>query len=171
LNVLHPRFASRRPGIGRVGPGDAGSEQRPIENILTVLLNAITAYNQSSEYHLCTFSQPGLGGLQLDCMCSGLLISQLPEFTPLMFSNWRFGPLVVALAVALNGHPDLAILAAVLFSGITFGLTHDTWNHVWFTGLCYGLPMAVVFVTQDWEHAVGAHYMINFVPCMVDGLP
>lgn len=78
-------------------------------------------------------------------------------------------PLCYALLQpAFNGHPSRAILAVVLFSGITFGLTHGhTWNYFWFTGLCYGLPMAVVFVTQDWEHAVGAHYMINFVPWLM----
>ena len=32
------------------------------------------------------------------------------------------------------------------------------------TGMLYGLPMAVVYAKRDWEHAVGAHYMINFIP-------
>ena len=32
------------------------------------------------------------------------------------------------------------------------------------TGLLYGLPMAVVFTRRDFEHAVGAHYMINMIP-------
>jgi hypothetical protein len=75
-------------------------------------------------------------------------------------------PLCYALLrPAFVGRPGLALIAAVLFSGITFGLTHGhTWEHFWFTGLCYGVPMAVVFATRDWEHAVGAHYMVNFVP-------
>ncbi len=75
-------------------------------------------------------------------------------------------PLCYALLrPAFVGHPGLALMAAILFSGITFGLTHGhTWKHFWLTGLCYGVPMAVVFAMQDWEHAVGAHYMINFVP-------
>ena len=30
--------------------------------------------------------------------------------------------------------------------------------------LGYALPMAVVFVRRDWEHAVGAHYAINVLP-------
>jgi hypothetical protein len=78
-------------------------------------------------------------------------------------------PLCYALLrPAFSGHPGLSIMAAALFSGITFGLTHGrTWEHFWLTGLCYGLPMAVVFATQDWEHAVGAHYMVNFVPWLM----
>jgi hypothetical protein len=31
-------------------------------------------------------------------------------------------------------------------------------------GLGYGLPMAVIFARRDWDHAVGAHYMINMMP-------
>lgn len=75
-------------------------------------------------------------------------------------------PLCYALLrPAFVGRPGLALIAAVLFSGITFGLTHGhTWEYFWITGLCYGVPMAVVFTMRDWEHAVGAHYMVNFVP-------
>jgi len=75
-------------------------------------------------------------------------------------------PLCYALLrPAFDGHPGLALIAAVLFSGITFGLSHGrTWKHFVLTGLCYGVPMAVVLATRDWEHAVGAHYIINLVP-------
>ena len=34
-------------------------------------------------------------------------------------------------------------------------------------GLLFGLPMAVVFARRDWEHAVGAHYMINMFPTLM----
>jgi membrane protease YdiL (CAAX protease family) len=62
-------------------------------------------------------------------------------------------------------HPALPILAAVLVSGITFGLGHDrTLERFLTSGLLYGLPMAVIFARRDWEHAVGAHYMINKIP-------
>jgi hypothetical protein len=81
---------------------------------------------------------------------------------------FRLFPIPLCYALlrpAFNGYPVLALMAAVLFSGITFGLSHGrVWKHFVFTGLCYGVPMAVVFVTRDWEHAVGAHYMVNFVP-------
>ena len=75
-------------------------------------------------------------------------------------------PLCYALLrPAFNWHQGLAVMAAVLFSGITFGLAHGrSWNRLLFTGLCYGLPMAVVFARRDWEHAVGAHYMVNLIP-------
>jgi hypothetical protein len=32
------------------------------------------------------------------------------------------------------------------------------------TGLLYGVPMAAIFAKSDWEHAVGAHYMVNMIP-------
>jgi hypothetical protein len=75
-------------------------------------------------------------------------------------------PLCYALLrPAFNWDLSLAIITAVLFSGITFGLGHGrTWSHFWSTGLCYGLPMAIVFASRDWEHAVGAHYMVNMIP-------
>jgi len=59
----------------------------------------------------------------------------------------------------------LAVVAAVVFSAASFGLAHGrTLNVLFVTGLGYGLPMAVIFARRDWEHAVGAHYMINMVP-------
>ena len=75
-------------------------------------------------------------------------------------------PLCYALLrPAFNWQPGLAIMTAVLFSGITFGLAHGrTWSNFWSAGLCYGLPMAVVFASRDWEYAVGAHYMVNMIP-------
>jgi len=32
------------------------------------------------------------------------------------------------------------------------------------TGLLYGVPFAAIFARRDWEHAVGAHYMVNMIP-------
>jgi len=61
-----------------------------------------------------------------------------------------------------------AVLAAVFFSAITFGLGHGRTLHNFLTtGMLYGLPMAVVFVKRDWEQAVGAHYMINMIPWLM----
>jgi hypothetical protein len=69
------------------------------------------------------------------------------------------------LRPALPTRPALAVVAAVLFSGLTFGLGHDrTLESFLRTGLLYGVPFAAVFARRDWEHAVGAHYMVNFVP-------
>jgi len=69
------------------------------------------------------------------------------------------------LRPALPTRPALAVVAAVLFSGLTFGLGHSrTLESFLETGLLYGVPFAAVFARRDWEHAVGAHYMVNFVP-------
>ena len=64
--------------------------------------------------------------------------------------------------------PAVPIVISVLFSGITFGLLHEqTMYGFLVTGLLYGLPMAAVFARRDWEHAVGAHYMINMIPALM----
>ena len=48
------------------------------------------------------------------------------------------------------------------YDSITFGLLHGRDMETFLTtGFLYGAPMAVVFARRDWEHAVGAHYMIN----------
>jgi len=67
------------------------------------------------------------------------------------------------LRPAFSKRPAIAIVCAVFFSAITFGLGHGgtLLESLLITGLLYGLPMAVIFARRDWEHAVGAHYMIN----------
>ena len=92
-----------------------------------------------------------------------------PWFSAITEETW-FRLLLVGLCYfllrpAFPTRPALPILAAVLFSGITFGLGHgQTLERFLTTGLLYGLPMAVIFARRDWEHAVGAHYMINMIP-------
>jgi hypothetical protein len=65
--------------------------------------------------------------------------------------------------------PAIAIICAVLFSGITHGLRHGgtLMENFLITGLLYSVPMAVVFARRDWEHSVGAHYMINMIPTLM----
>ena len=85
---------------------------------------------------------------------------------------WRL--LVVSLCYfllrpAFNKKPAIAVAIATLFSAIIFGIGHkgnflDTFL---ITGLLYGLPMAVIFARRDWEHAIGAHYMINMIPTLM----
>ncbi|MEE9464532.1 MAG: CPBP family glutamic-type intramembrane protease, partial [Candidatus Neomarinimicrobiota bacterium] len=93
----------------------------------------------------------------------------LPWFSGIVEEVW-FRLLLVSLCYfllrpALPGRPVLAVLAAVLFSGIAFGLGHDrTLDKFLTTGLLYGVPMAAIFARRNWEHAVGAHYMINMIP-------
>lgn len=72
------------------------------------------------------------------------------------------------LRPAFSKRPVLAVLSATLFSAITFGLGHGrTLDRLLETGLLHGLPMAIVFARRDWEHAVGAHYMINMIPWLM----
>ena len=72
------------------------------------------------------------------------------------------------LRPAFRKHPSLTMIAAVLFSGITFGVGHGrTLDHFMTTGLLYGVPFAVIFAKRDWEHAVGAHYMVNMIPALI----
>ena len=72
------------------------------------------------------------------------------------------------LRPAFPRRPAVPMIIAVLFNGITFGLLHElTMYGFLVTGLLYGLPMAAVFARRDWEHAVGAHYMINMIPSMM----
>ena len=72
------------------------------------------------------------------------------------------------LRPAFREPPNLAVIAAVLFSGITFGVGHGrTFEHFMTTGLLYGVPFAAIFAKRDWEHAVGAHYMVNMIPALI----
>ncbi len=72
------------------------------------------------------------------------------------------------LRPAFPRHPAVPIIIAVLFNAITFGLLHErTMYEFLVTGLLYTLPMAAVFARRDWEHAVGAHYMINMIPALM----
>lgn len=92
----------------------------------------------------------------------------LPWFSGIAEEIW-FRLLLVGLAYfllrpALAGRPAPAVAAAVLCGCIVFGLGHGRdLETLLTTGFLYGAPMAVVFVRRDWEHAVGAHYMVNLV--------
>ncbi len=95
-----------------------------------------------------------------------------PWFSGIAEETW-FRLLLVGLSYwmlrpAFRKRPALAVLGAVLFSGITFGLGHGrTLENFLTTGLLFGVPMAVMFSRGDWEHAVGAHYMVNMIPSMM----
>lgn len=73
------------------------------------------------------------------------------------------------LRPAFSKCPAFALVCAVFFSAITFGLGHGgtLLDNFLITGLLYGLPMAVIFAKRDWEYAVGAHYMINMLPTLM----
>jgi len=93
----------------------------------------------------------------------------LPWFSGIAEEIWfrlfLVGLCFLLLEPVFPTRPAIAVTAAVLFSGITFGLGHSrTLEGFLVTGLLYGAPMAVTFVRRDWEHAVGAHFMINMIP-------
>lgn len=96
----------------------------------------------------------------------------LPWFSGITEEAW-FRLFLVSLCYlllrpAFGKRPALPVVLAILFSAITFGLGHGrTVDQFLTTGLLYGLPMAVVFARRDWEHAVGAHYMINMIPTVM----
>ena len=97
----------------------------------------------------------------------------LPWFSAIAEETW-FRLLLVGLCYfllrpAFPKRPAIPFIIAVLFSAITFGLGHGGTYLERFlvTGLLFGLPMAVVFTRRDWEHAVGAHYMINMIPTLM----
>lgn len=97
----------------------------------------------------------------------------LPPLTPLfsgiaeeVWFRLLLVPLVyLLLRPAFRGRPEIAVIGALLFSAVTFGLGHGwTFDSFFTTGLLYGLPMAAAFSQRDWEHAVGGHYMVNMIP-------
>ena len=92
----------------------------------------------------------------------------LPFFSGIAEETWfrlmMVGLCYLLLRSACGTRPVLAVVGAVLFSAVVFGLGHGhNLDAFLSTGLLYGLPMAAVFVRRDWEHAIGAHYMINMI--------
>jgi hypothetical protein len=81
------------------------------------------------------------------------------------FRLFLMGLCFFLLRPAFRSRPAVAVVATVLFSGITFGMWHGfALERFLVTGLLYGVSMAAMFVRRDWEHAVGAHYMVNMIP-------
>jgi hypothetical protein len=93
----------------------------------------------------------------------------LPWFSGIAEETWfrlfQMGLCFFLLRPAFRSHSAVAVIATVLFSGITFGMSHAfTIERFLITGLLYGVPLATTFARRDWEHAVGAHYMVNMIP-------
>jgi hypothetical protein len=86
----------------------------------------------------------------------------------MLFRFFLVGLCYLFLRPALRGHPALAAGCAALFSATVFGLAHEyTLYQRLVTVLLYGVPMAVAFVSRDWEHAFSAHYMTNMMPFLI----
>jgi len=83
------------------------------------------------------------------------------------FRLYLVGLIYFCLRPAFHKRTSVAVIGAVLFSGITFGVSHGlTADHFLTTGLLFGVPFAAIFAKRDWEHAVGAHYMVNMIPAL-----
>ena len=97
----------------------------------------------------------------------------LPFFSGLAEEVW-FRLFLVTLSYfllrpAFNQSSAVAVVLSVLFSGIVFGLGHSgtLLDRFLITGLLFGVPLSVIYVRRDWEHATGAHYMINMIPLIM----
>jgi hypothetical protein len=111
----------------------------------------------------------GSPGADISWVTEWWLPAWLPWFSGIAEEIW-FRLLLVSLATilltpAVRGRRGAASMIAVLFSGLVFGLGHGRdLEHLLVTGLLYGLPFGAVFARRDWEHAVGAHYVVNAIP-------
>ena len=119
-----------------------------------------------------TNAASGSPGGDFNWLTSWWMPFSLPLYSGIVEEVW-YRLLLVSLCYfmlrpAFRRYPQIAIMGAVLFSAITFGLGHGLSLHNFLTtGLLYGLPMAVIFARRDWEHAVGTHYMVNFIPVVI----
>jgi hypothetical protein len=71
-----------------------------------------------------------------------------------------------------NGLPGRAVVAAVLIGALTHGLVHLPTTMTILSpavfgpllaGLMYGVPLALLFIKRDLEHAMGYHFFVDFV--------
>jgi len=114
----------------------------------------------------------GSPGSGITWVTEGWMPPVLPLFSGIAEEIW-FRLLLIGLCFfllrpAFRTRPVVAVVAAVVFSAITFGLGHGrTLDAFLTTGLLYGLPMAIIYVKRDLEHVIGAHYMVNMVPWLM----
>lgn len=111
----------------------------------------------------------GSPGMDITWVTEWWMVPSLPLFSGIteetLYRLMLVGLCYALLRPVLPKSPVPAIIAAILFSGITFGLGHGRTLEVFLTtGLLYGVPLAATFVRRDWEHTVGAHYIINMIP-------
>jgi len=70
-----------------------------------------------------------------------------------------------------NQRPILALIPAVFIAAFAHGLAHLPGTMVFspaalqmlLAGLLFGVPMGLLFVKRDFEHAVGYHFFVDFV--------
>jgi hypothetical protein len=66
---------------------------------------------------------------------------------------------------ATSQRPRRALLVAILISTVAWGFAHTGFNLAGLIlgSLLFGLPEALLLVKKDFEHAVGYHFLIDFV--------
>jgi hypothetical protein len=64
-----------------------------------------------------------------------------------------------------NGRPKGAIVVAILISVLAHGFSHTGIDPIGiiFGSLLYSLPVALLVIKKDFEHAVGYHFMVDLV--------
>lgn len=113
----------------------------------------------------------GSPGSDITWVDRGWMPITLPAFSgiteEILFRLFLIGLCYYLLRPALR-QPAVAVAAAALFGATVFGLGHGRdMGHFLVTGMLYGFPMAWLFVKRDWEHSVGAHYMVNMIPWLM----
>ena len=64
-----------------------------------------------------------------------------------------------------NPHPRRAIVLAILISILAFSTAHGGFNPfvIIIDGLLFSTPYALLLIKKDYEHAVGYHFMVDFI--------
>jgi hypothetical protein len=100
----------------------------------------------------------------------------LAAFAPGVAEETAARLFLTALCYALlrpttNDRPRRAVIAAILIGAIAHSLAHlptlsmlsGQGVTVLFVGLLYGVPIALLFIKRDLEHAIGYHFFIDFI--------
>lgn len=111
-----------------------------------------------------------LGNLQAGDTWARHVWQSLYAFVPaLAEETWArlfMTTLIYAVLRPVSGsHPWRAVVSAILIGALVHGFAHSGINPlgIVFGSLLYGLPTALLFIKKDFEHAVGYHFLVDFV--------
>ncbi|MFX0174405.1 MAG: type II CAAX prenyl endopeptidase Rce1 family protein [Candidatus Hodarchaeota archaeon] len=64
-----------------------------------------------------------------------------------------------------DNNPHRAILVAIIFSSLIHGFAHSGINPIGIVigSFIYGIPPALLYLKRDFEHAIGFHFLIDFI--------